>query len=58
METSNDIIDSTLDVVSTSMNNFDTTLGKLPLYKAGHNTGGFLSRLIDKVVDALPLDNH
>ena len=55
METSDDIIDSALGVVSNSIDNFDTTLGKMPLYKAGHNAGGFMSRLIDNFVDKLPI---
>lgn len=51
MENSNDIIDSTLEVVNNSINNFDTALGKVPLYQAGHNIGGGISRLIDRLVD-------
>lgn len=58
METSDDIIDSTLDIVGNSMNNFDSALGKVPIYKAGHNTGGLISRLIDRIVDAIPLEHH
>lgn len=54
MENSNDIIDTTLDVVSNSINNFDNALGKVPLYQAGHNIGTAISRLIDKMVDAFP----
>ena len=57
MET-DDIIDTTLDVVGSSMSNFDSTLGKVPIYKAGHNLGGIISRLIDKLVDSVPLDNE
>ncbi|HLT32326.1 MAG TPA: hypothetical protein VKZ98_00920 [Aquaticitalea sp.] len=55
METSDNIIDSTLDVVGDSMNTFDNTLGKVPLYKAGHNVGGAISRFIDRFVDHLPI---
>lgn len=54
MENSNDIIDTTLDVVTNSINNFDHTLGKVPIYQAGHNVGGAISRLIDKIVDGIP----
>ncbi|MEZ4802682.1 MAG: hypothetical protein R2797_07885 [Gelidibacter sp.] len=57
-ETSDDIIDTTLDIVGTSMNNFDSALGKVPIYKAGHTTGGLISRFIDRLVDAIPLDTH
>lgn len=57
MENSNDIIDTTLDVVNTSITNFDNALGKVPLYQAGHNVGSALSRLIDRIVDALPIEN-
>lgn len=55
METSDDIIDSTLDVVTNSMNTFDSTLGKVPLYQAGHNVGGAISSLIDRLVNRLPI---
>lgn len=58
METSDDIIDTTLGVVSSSMSTFDSTLGKVPIYQAGHNAGGLISRLIDRFVDALPLDSN
>lgn len=51
MENSNDIIDTTLDVVNNSINNFDHALGKVPLYQAGHNVGSAISRLIDRMVD-------
>lgn len=51
MENSNDILDSTLEVVNNSINNFDTALGKVPIYHAGHNVGGAISRLIDRMVD-------
>lgn len=56
METSDDIIDTTLDVVGNSMSNFDSALGKVPIYKAGHNLGGAISRFIDKMIDTIPLD--
>lgn len=56
MEKSDDIIDSTLEVVSNSMSTFDTTLGKIPLYKAGHNLGGTLSRFIDSIVEMIPIE--
>ncbi len=58
METTDDIIDSTLNVVESSMSNFDSTLGKVPVYRAGHNAGGFISRLIDKLVDSIPIDRN
>lgn len=57
MKNSNDIIDSTLDVVNTSISNFDDALGNVPLYQAGHNVGGAISRLIDRIVDGLPIEN-
>ncbi len=56
METSDDIIDTTLELVSTSMKNFDSTLGKVPIYESGHNFGAFLSRLIDQLVNTIPVD--
>lgn len=58
METSDDIIDTTLDVVGSSMSNFDNALGKVPIYKAGHNFGGAISKLIDKLIDTIPLDKE
>lgn len=58
MENTDDIIDTTLDVVGSSMNNFDNTLGKVPIYKSGHNLGGFISRMIDNFVDSIPLDKN
>ncbi len=57
MENSNDIIDSTLDVVNTSISNFDDALGKVPLYQAGHNLGSAIGTLIDRIVDSLPFDH-
>lgn len=54
MENTNDILDSTLNVVSNSITNFDHVLGHVPLYKSGHNIGGALSKLIDSVVDIIP----
>lgn len=56
METSDDIIDTTLDVVGSSMTNFDSALGKVPIYKAGHNMGGAISRMIDRLVDTIAMD--
>lgn len=50
----NDIIDSTLNVVSSSISNFDNVLGHVPLYKSGHNIGGAISKLIDNIVDIIP----
>ena len=58
MDNTNDILDSTLGVVSNSLDNFDSTLGKIPIYKAGHNLGGFISSIIDKMVDVIPMDNN
>ncbi|WP_157491954.1 hypothetical protein [Gelidibacter mesophilus] len=54
MEDTNDIVDSTLNVVSNSINNFDNVLGHVPLYKSGHNIGGAISKLIDSIVDVIP----
>ncbi|MBA6153610.1 hypothetical protein [Gelidibacter maritimus] len=54
MEDNNDIVDSTLNVVSNSITNFDNVLGHIPLYKSGHNIGGAISKLIDSVVDVIP----
>ena len=56
METSDDIIDTTLDVVGSSMTNFDSALGKVPIYQAGHNFGGAISRMIDRIVDTISLN--
>lgn len=50
----NDIIDSTLNVVSSSISNFDNVLGHVPLYKSGHNMGAAISKLIDNIVDIIP----
>lgn len=55
MEEDNDIIDNTLNIMSESIGTFDNTLGKVPIYKSGHNLGGFISRLIDSIVDGLPI---
>jgi len=54
MENTDDIVDSTLNVVSNSITNFDNVLGHVPLYKSGHDVGGFLSRFIDRIVDTIP----
>lgn len=54
MENTDDIVDSTLNVVSNSITNFDNVLGHVPLYKSGHQMGGVLSRLIDRIVDNMP----
>lgn len=54
MENTDDILDSTLNVVSNSISNFDSVLGHVPLYKSGHNIGAALSKLIDTIVDILP----
>lgn len=54
MEDTNDIVDSTLNVVSNSITNFDNVLGHIPLYKSGHNIGGAISKLIDSIVDVIP----
>lgn len=55
MENNNEnIVDSTLDLMSDAIGAFDHTLGKTPIYKSGHNLGGFISQFINKVVDAIP----
>jgi len=54
MENTDDLVDSTLNVVSTSITNFDNVLGNVPLYKSGHDVGGVISRLIDRIVDTIP----
>lgn len=54
MENTDDIVDSTLNVVSNSINNFDNVLGHVPLYKGGHKLGSSISRFIDGLVDAIP----
>jgi hypothetical protein len=41
--------------MSESIGSFDNTLGKIPLYTSGHNLGGFISRLIDSIVDSIPI---
>lgn len=51
METSENIIDSTLDVVGNSMNTIDTAFGKIPVYKSGHFVGGKISKWIDSLID-------
>lgn len=55
MEDNTDILDSTLNVVSNSITNFDNVLGHVPLYKSGHSIGGAISHLIDTLVDAIPI---
>jgi len=55
MVETNDIVDNTLNIISESISTFDNTLGKVPIYQSGHNLGGFISRLIDSVVDGLPI---
>jgi hypothetical protein len=55
MKEDNDIVDNTLNIMSESIGTFDNTLGKLPIYKSGHNLGAVISRLIDTIVDSLPL---
>lgn len=54
MENTDDILDSTLNVVSNSITNFDNVLGHVPLYRSGHNIGASMSKLIDSVVDIIP----
>lgn len=54
MDKTDDILDSTLNVVNNSITNFDNVLGHVPLYKTGHDVGGSLSRLIDSIVDSIP----
>ncbi|MBJ7879862.1 hypothetical protein [Gelidibacter salicanalis] len=54
MENTDDIVDSTLNVVSNSITNFDNVLGNVPLYKGGHQLGGAISRFIDRIVDTIP----
>ncbi|MGC1631079.1 MAG: hypothetical protein WA749_03100 [Gelidibacter sp.] len=55
MDDTNDILDSTLNVVSNSITNFDNVLGHVPLYKSGHRLGGAISDLIDTIVDIIPI---
>lgn len=55
MEDTNDILDSTLNVVNNSITNFDNVLGHVPLYKGGHKFGGSISNLIDTIVDMIPI---
>ncbi len=55
MENTKDILDSTLNVVSNSITNFDNVLGHIPLYKSGHTLGGAISNLIDSIVDIIPI---
>lgn len=54
MQNTDDLLDSTLNVVSNSISNFDNVLGHVPLYKSGHNVGSALSRFIDTIVDSIP----
>ncbi len=58
METTDDIIDNTLEVVGSTMNTFDTSLGKVPIYKSGHKLGSFISRIIDDMVEAIPFEKN
>ncbi len=59
MENNNDnIVDSTLNIMSTAIGSFDQTLGKTPIYKSGHNFGAFISNFIDKVIDTIPDKNE
>lgn len=53
METTENIIDTTLDIVGSSMHSIDRSFEKIPVYKVGHNLGGKISRWIDKLVDGL-----
>ncbi|MEO5789672.1 MAG: hypothetical protein ACOH2D_08615 [Gelidibacter sp.] len=55
MDDTNDIVDSTLNVVSNSITNFDNVLGHVSLYKSGHKLGGAISNLIDRIVDIIPI---
>ena len=55
MDDTNDIVDSTLNVVSNSITNFDNVLGHVSLYKSGHKLGGAISNLIDTIVDIIPI---
>ena len=48
------IIDNTLNLMSDTIGAFDNTLGKVPLYKSGHDVGSALSKFIDKLVDTIP----
>ncbi len=55
MEEDNNLVNNTLNVMSESIGAFDTTLGKIPIYKSGHNVGALISRLIDSIVDSIPI---
>ncbi|MGJ8593595.1 MAG: hypothetical protein ACSHXF_13670 [Aquaticitalea sp.] len=55
MEQDNNIVDNTLNIMSESIGTFDNTLGNVPIYKSGHDLGGWISRMIDAVVDGLPI---
>ena len=55
MDDTNDILDTTLNVVSNSITNFDNVLGHVPLYKSGHKLGSSISDLIDSIVDLIPI---
>lgn len=55
MNEENDLVDNTLNIMSESIGSFDNTLGKVPIYKSGHKLGGFISRLIDSIIDGLPI---
>lgn len=55
MEENNDIVENTLNIMSDTIGSFDNTLGKVPVYKSGHNIGGLISRMIDRIVDAIPI---
>jgi hypothetical protein len=55
MEEDNDLVNNTLNIMSESIGTFDNTLGKIPIYKSGHNLGAVISRLIDSMVDSIPI---
>jgi hypothetical protein len=55
MEEDNDLVNNTLNIMSESIGTFDNTLGKIPIYKSGHNLGDVISRLIDSMVDSIPI---
>ena len=58
MEENNDIVENTLNIMSDTIGSFDNTLGKVPVYKSGHNIGGLISRMIDRIVDAIPIPDN
>lgn len=53
METSENIIDSTLEAVGSSMSSIDSAFEKIPVYKTGHQVGGKISQWIDALLDRL-----